>query len=232
MKKELVTSLLVAVSMGVGVLGTNIYYDNVNSQPKTQIEQDQDKKEIKDAAKENKKENKETKEETAKTDKESKQVIENKGTKETTKTDKESKQVIKNTETKETAKTNTNTSQTTTENKETNKSDSKNKTQQSNNSNEVKNNYNITEYVVCPGCNMEFKKSDLSKKWNGYCLRCYIKYCMPEKTPDDYDEPVGDYWQIDPNNPNRVANTNSGSGNSSGSGDSFRSTLQIQDFVE
>ena len=213
MKKELVTSLLVAVSMGVGVLGTNIYYDNVNSQPKTQIEQDQDKKEIKDAAKENKKENKETKEETAKTDK-------------------ESKQVIKNTETKETAKTNTNTSQTTTENKETNKSDSKNKTQQSNNSNEVKNNYNIPEYVVCPGCNMEFKKSDLSKKWNGYCLRCYIKYCMPEKTPDDYDEPVGDYWQIDPNNPNRVTNTNSGSGNSSGSGDSFRSTLRIQDFVE
>ena len=56
MKKELVTSLLVSVSMGVGVLGTNIYYDNVNSQPKTQIEQDQDKKEIKDAAKENKKE--------------------------------------------------------------------------------------------------------------------------------------------------------------------------------
>ena len=99
MKKELVTSLLVAVSMGVGVLGTNIYYDNVNSQPKTQIEQDQDKKEIKDAAKENKKENKETKEETAKTDKESKQVIENKETKETTKTD-------------------TNTSKTTTENKE------------------------------------------------------------------------------------------------------------------
>ena len=162
MKKELVTSLLVAVSMGVGVLGTNIYYDNVNSQPKTQIEQDQDKKEIKDAAKENKKENKETKEETEKTDK-------------------ESKQVIKNTETKETAKTNTNNSQSKTEVKETNKSDSNNKTQQSNNSNEVKNNYNIPEYVVCPGCNIEFKKSDLSKKWNGYCLRCYIKYCMPEE---------------------------------------------------
>ena len=219
MKKELVTSLLVAVSMGVGVLGTNIYYNNL---PKTQVEQQtadkeiekekdtvEDKKEIKDEAKENK----ETKEETEKTDK-------------------ESKQVIKNTETKETAKTNTNNSQSKTEVKETNKSDSNNKTQQSNNSNEVKNNYNIPEYVVCPGCNMEFKKSDLSKKWNGYCLRCYIKYCMPEKTPDDYDEPVGDYWQIDPNNPNRVTNTNSGSGNSSGSGDSFRSTLQIQDFVE
>ena len=219
MKKELVTSLLVAVSMGVGVLGTNIYYNNL---PKTQVEQQtadkeiekekdtvEDKKEIKDAAKENK----ETKEETEKTDK-------------------ESKQVIKNTETKETAKTNINNSQSKTEVKETNKSDSNNKTQQSNNSNEVKNNYNIPEYVVCPGCNMEFKKSDLSKKWNGYCLRCYIKYCMPEKTPDDYDEPVGDYWQIDPNNPNRVTNTNSGSGNSSGSGDSFRSTLRIQDFVE
>ena len=75
MKKELVTSLLVAVSMGVGVLGTNIYYDNVNSQPKTQIEQDQDKQEIKDVAKENKKENKETTEETAKTDKDLKQKL-------------------------------------------------------------------------------------------------------------------------------------------------------------
>ena len=228
MKKELVTSLLVAVSMGVGVLGTNIYYNNL---PKTQVEQQTADKEI-EKEKDTVEDKKEIKEETEKTDKESKQVTENKGTKETTKTDKESKQVIKNTETKETAKTNTNNSQSKTEVKETNKSDSNNKTQQSNNSNEVKNNYNIPEYVVCPGCNMEFKKSDLSKKWNGYCLRCYIKYCMPEKTPDDYDEPVGDYWQIDPNNPNRVSNTNSGSGNSSGSGDSFRSTLRIQDFVE
>lgn len=209
MKKELVTSLLVAVSMGVGVLGTNIYYNNL---PKTQVEQQTADKEI-EKEKDTVEDKKEIKEETEKTDK-------------------ESKQVIKNTETKETAKTNTNNSQSKTEVKETNKSDSNNKTQQSNNSNEVKNNYNIPEYVVCPGCNMEFKKSDLSKKWNGYCLRCYIKYCMPEKTPDDYDEPVGDYWQIDPNNPNRVTNTNSGSGNSSGSGDSFRSTLQIQDFVE
>ena len=66
----------------------------------------------------------------------------------------------------------------------------------------------------------------------GLCNSCWIKACMPEETPDDYDEPVGDYWQIDPNNPNRVTNTNSGSGNSSGSGDSFRSTLRIQDFVE
>lgn len=187
MKKELVTSLLVAVSMGVGVLGTNIYYDNVNSQPKTQIEQDQDKKEIKDAAKENKKENKETKEETAKTDKESKQVIENK-------------------ETKETAKTNINNSQSKTEVKETNKSDSNNKTQQP-----TKSNGNI---IRCNECG---KLMDGEGRY-GLCNSCWIKACMPEETPDDYDEPVGDYWQIDPNNPNRVTNTNSGSGYSSGSG--------------
>ena len=43
MKKELVTSLLVAVSMGVGVLGTNIYYNNL---PKTQVEQQTADKEI------------------------------------------------------------------------------------------------------------------------------------------------------------------------------------------
>ena len=201
MKKELVTSLLVSVSMGVGVLGTNIYYDNVNSQPKTQIEQDQDKKEIKDAAKENKKENKETKEETEKTDK-------------------ESKQVIKNTETKETAKTNINNSQSKTEVKETNKSDSNNKTQQP-----TKSNGNI---IRCNECG---KLMDGEGRY-GLCNSCWIKACMPEETPDNYDEPVGDYWQIDPNNPNRVTNTNSGSGNSSGSGDSFRSTLRIQDFVE
>ena len=201
MKKELVTSLLVAVSMGVGVLGTNIYYDNVNSQPKTQIEQDQDKKEIKDAAKENKKENKETKEETEKTDK-------------------ESKQVIKNTETKETAKTNINNSQSKIEIKEINKSDSNNKTQQP-----TKSNGNI---IRCNECG---KLMDGEGRY-GLCNSCWIKACMPEETPDDYDEPVGDYWQIDPNNPNRVTNTDPGSGNSSGSGDSFRSTLQIQDFVE
>ena len=181
MKKELVTSLLVAVSMGVGVLGTNIYYDNVNSQPKTQIEQDQDKKEIKDAAKENKKENKETKEETAKTDKESKQVIENKGTKETT-------------------KTNTNNSQSKTEVKETNKSDSNNKTQQP-----TKSNGNT---IRCNECG---KLMDGEGRY-GLCNSCWIKACMPEETPDDYDEPVGDYWQIDPNNPNRVTNTDPGSG--------------------
>ena len=200
MKKELVTSLLVAVSMGVGVLGTNIYYDNVNSQPKTQIEQDQDKKEIKDAAKENKKE-KEVKEETEKTDKESKQVIEN-------------------TETKETAKTNINNSQSKIEIKEINKSDSNNKTQQP-----TKSNGNI---IRCNECG---KLMDGEGRY-GLCNSCWIKACMPEETPDDYDEPVGDYWQIDPNNPNRVTNTDPGSGNSSGSGDSFRSTLRIQDFVE
>ena len=191
MKKELVTSLLVAVSMGVGVLGTNIYYDNVNSQPKTQIEQDQDKKEIKDAAKENKKE-KEVKEETEKTDKESKQVIENKETKETTKTD-------------------TNTSKTTTENKES---------------------------FICPYCG---KKMEEVYPDNYYCTNPYCSNCINNEDRKNYEstdegaydeEPVGDYWQIDPNNPNRVTNTNSGSGNSSGSGDSFRSTLQIQDFVE
>ena len=192
MKKELVTSLLVAVSMGVGVLGTNIYYDNVNSQPKTQIEQDQDKKEIKDAAKENKKENKETKEETAKTDKESKQVIENK-------------------ETKETAKTNINNSQSKTEIKET---------------------------FTCPYCGKKMEEVYLD---NYYCTNPYCSNCINNEDRKNYEstdegaydeEPVGDYWQIDPNNPNRVTNTNSGSGNSSGSGDSFRSTLQIQDFVE
>ena len=192
MKKELVTSLLVAVSMGVGVLGTNIYYDNVNSQPKTQIEQDQDKKEIKDAAKEKEKENKETKEETEKTDKESKQVTENKGTKETTRTD-------------------TNTSQTTTENKES---------------------------FTCPYCG---KKMEEVYPDNYYCTNPYCSNCINNEDRKNYEstdegaydeEPVGDYWQIDPNNPNRVTNTNSGSGNSSGSGDSFRSTLQIQDFVE
>lgn len=191
MKKELVTSLLVAVSMGVGVLGTNIYYDNVNSQPKTQIEQDQDKKEKEDAAKENKKE-KEVKEETAKTDKESKQVTENKGTKETTRTD-------------------TNTSQTTTENKES---------------------------FTCPYCG---KKMEEVYPDNYYCTNPYCSNCINNEDRKNYEstvegaydkEPVGDYWQIDPNNPNRVTNTNSGSGNSSGSGDSFRSTLQIQDFVE
>nr|WP_302967134.1 hypothetical protein [uncultured Romboutsia sp.] len=159
MKKGLAISLLVAISLGIGVLGTNIYYNNLL---KTQIKQ------LSTTNKEEKLEDtvEDKKETTTNKDKNS---------------DKESKQVIKNTETKETAKTNTNTSQTTTENKETNKSDSKNKTQQSNNSNEVKNNYNIPEYVVCPGCNMEFKKSDLSKKWNGYCLRCYTKYCKQEE---------------------------------------------------
>ena len=208
MKKELVTSLLVAVSMGVGVLGTNIYYDNVNSQPKTQIEQDQDKKEIKDAAKENKKE------------KEEKEVKEETTTNKDKNSDKESKQVIKNTETKETAKTNTNNSQSKTEVKETNKSDSNNKTQQP-----TKSNGNI---IRCNECG---KLMDGEGRY-GLCNSCWIKACMPEETPDDYDEPVGDYWQIDPNNPNRVTNTDPGSGNSSGSGDSFRSTLRIQDFVE
>ena len=38
MKKELVTSLLVAVSMGVGALGTNIYYNNL---PKNTIQVDE-----------------------------------------------------------------------------------------------------------------------------------------------------------------------------------------------
>ena len=187
MKKELVTSLLVAVSMGVGVLGTNIYYNNL---PKTQVEQQtadkeiekekdtvEDKKEIKDAAKENK----ETKEETEKTDK-------------------ESKQVIKNTETKETAKTNINNSQSKTEVKETNKSDSNNKTQQP-----TKSNGNI---IRCNECG---KLMDGEGRY-GLCNSCWIKACMPEETPDDYDEPVGDYWQIDPNNPNRVTNTDPGSG--------------------
>ena len=206
MKKELVTSLLVAVSMGVGVLGTNIYYDNVNSQPKTQIEQDQDKQEIKDAAKEKEKEEKEVKEETT--------------TNKDKNSDKESKQVIKNTETKETAKTNINNSQSKTEVKETNKSDSNNKTQQP-----TKSNGNI---IRCNECG---KLMDGEGRY-GLCNSCWIKACMPEETPDDYDEPVGDYWQIDPNNPNRVTNTDPGSGNSSGSGDSFRSTLRIQDFVE
>ena len=208
MKKELVTSLLVAVSMGVGVLGTNIYYDNVNSQPKTQIEQDQDKKEIKDAAKETKKE------------KEEKEVKEETTTNKDKNSDKESKQVIKNTEAKETAKTNINNSQSKIEIKEINKSDSNNKTQQP-----TKSNGNI---IRCNECG---KLMDGEGRY-GLCNSCWIKACMPEETPDDYDEPVGDYWQIDPNNPNRVTNTNSGSGNSSGSGDSFRSTLRIQDFVE
>ena len=207
MKKELVTSLLVAVSMGVGVLGTNIYYDNVNSQPKTQIEQDQDKKEIKDAEKEKEvKEVKEVKEETT--------------TNKDKNSDKESKQVIKNTETKETAKTNINNSQSKIEIKEINKSDSNNKTQQP-----TKSNGNI---IRCNECG---KLMDGEGRY-GLCNSCWIKACMPEETPDDYDEPVGDYWQIDPNNPNRVTNTDPGSGNSSGSGDSFRSTLRIQDFVE
>ena len=208
MKKELVTSLLVAVSMGVGVLGTNIYYDNVNSQPKTQIEQDQDKKEIKDAAKETKKE------------KEVKEVKEETTTNKDKNSDKESKQVIKNTETKETAKTNINNSQSKIEIKEINKSDSNNKTQQP-----TKSNGNI---IRCNECG---KLMDGEGRY-GLCNSCWIKACMPEETPDDYDEPVGDYWQIDPNNPNRVTNTDPGSGNSSGSGDSFRSTLRIQDFVE
>ena len=207
MKKELVTSLLVAVSMGVGVLGTNIYYDNVNSQPKTQIEQDQDKKEIKDAEKEKEvKEVKEVKEETT--------------TNKDKNSDKESKQVIKNTETKETAKTNINNSQSKIEIKGINKSDSNNKTQQP-----TKSNGNI---IRCNECG---KLMDGEGRY-GLCNSCWIKACMPEETPDDYDEPVGDYWQIDPNNPNRVTNTDPGSGNSSGSGDSFRSTLRIQDFVE
>ena len=199
MKKELVTSLLVAVSMGVGVLGTNIYYDNVNSQPKTQIEQDQDKKEIKDAAKETKKE------------KEEKEVKEETTTNKDKNSDKESKQVIKNTETKETAKTNINNSQSKTENKES---------------------------FTCPYCG---KKMEEVYPDNYYCTNPYCSNCINNEDRKNYEstdegaydeEPVGDYWQIDPNNPNRVANTNSGSGNSSGSGDSFRSTLQIQDFVE
>ena len=187
MKKELVTSLLVAVSMGVGVLGTNIYYDNVNSQPKTQIEQDQDKKEIKDAEKEKEvKEVKEVKEETT--------------TNKDKNSDKESKQVIKNTETKETAKTNINNSQSKIEIKEINKSDSNNKTQQP-----TKSNGNI---IRCNECG---KLMDGEGRY-GLCNSCWIKACMPEETPDDYDEPVGDYWQIDPNKPNRVTNTDPGSG--------------------
>ena len=196
MKKELVTSLLVAVSMGVGVLGTNIYYNNL---PKTQVEQQTADKEI-EKEKDTVEDKKEIKEETEKTDKESKQVTENKGTKETTKTDKESKQVIKNTETKETAKTNTNNSQSKTEVKETNKSDSNNKTQQP-----TKSNGNI---IRCNECG---KLMDGEGRY-GLCNSCWIKACMPEETPDDYDEPVGDYWQIDPNNPNRVTNTDPGSG--------------------
>ena len=199
MKKELVTSLLVAVSMGIGVLGTNIYYDNVNSQPKTQIEQDQDKKEIKDAAKETKKE------------KEEKEVKEETTTNKDKNSDKESKQVIKNTETKETAKTNINNSQSKTENKES---------------------------FTCPYCG---KKMEEVYPDNYYCTNPYCSNCINNEDRKNYEstdegaydkEPVGDYWQIDPNNPNRVTNTNSGSGNSSGSGDSFRSTLRIQDFVE
>ena len=192
MKKELVTSLLVAVSMGVGVLGTNIYYNNL---PKTQVEQQTADKEI-EKEKDTVEDKKEIKEETEKTDK-------------------ESKQVIKNTETKETAKTNTNNSQSKTEVKETNKSDSNNKTQQP-----TKSNGNI---IRCNECG---KLMDGEGRY-GLCNSCWIKACMPEETPDDYDEPVGDYWQIDPNNPNRVTNTDPGSGNSSGSGDSFRSTLRI-----
>ena len=199
MKKELVTSLLVAVSMGVGVLGTNIYYDNVNSQPKTQIEQDQDKKEIKDGAKETKKE------------KEEKEVKEETTTNKDKNSDKESKQVIKNTETKETAKTNINNSQSKTENKES---------------------------FTCPYCG---KKMEEVYPDNYYCTNPYCSNCINNEDRKNYestdegaydDEPVGDYWQIDPNNPNRVTNTDPGSGNSSGSGDSFRSTLRIQDFVE
>ena len=207
MKKELVTSLLVAVSMGVGVLGTNIYYNNL---PKTQVEQQTADKEI-EKEKDTVEDKKEIKEETEKTDKESKQVTENKGTKETTKTDKESKQVIKNTETKETAKTNINNSQSKTENKES---------------------------FTCPYCG---KKMEEVYPDNYYCTNPYCSNCINNEDRKNYEstdegaydeEPVGDYWQIDPNNPNRVTNTNSGSGNSSGSGDSFRSTLQIQDFVE
>ena len=198
MKKGLMICLLVISSLGVGVLGTNIYYNNL---PKTQVEQQtadkeiekekdtvEDKKEIKDAAKENK----ETKEETEKTDK-------------------ESKQVIKNTETKETAKTNINNSQSKTENKES---------------------------FTCPYCG---KKMEEVYPDNYYCTNPYCSNCINNEDRKNYEstdegaydeEPVGDYWQIDPNNPNSVANTNSVSGNSSGSGDSFRSTLQIQDFVE
>ena len=199
MKKELVTSLLVAVSMGVGVLGTNIYYDNVNSQPKTQIEQDQDKKEIKDAAKETKKE------------KEEKEVKEETTTNKDKNSDKESKQVIKNTETKETAKTNINNSQSKIE---------------------------IKESFTCPYCG---KKMEEVYPDNYYCTNPYCSNCINNEDRKNYEstdegaydeEPVGDYWQIDPNNPNRVTNTDPGSGNSSGSGDSFRSTLRIQDFVE
>ena len=194
MKKELVTSLLVAVSMGVGVLGTNIYYDNVNSQPKTQIEQDQDKKEIKDAAKETKKE------------KEEKEVKEETTTNKDKHSDKESKPVIKNTETKETAKTNINNSQSKTENKES---------------------------FTCPYCG---KKMEEVYPDNYYCTNPYCSNCINNEDRKNYEstdeEPVGDYWQIDPNNPNTVTNTDPGSGNSSGSGDSFRSTLRIQDFVE
>ena len=179
MKKELVTSLLVAVSMGVGVLGTNIYYDNVNSQPKTQIEQDQDKKEIKDAAKETKKE------------KEEKEVKEETTTNKDKNSDKESKQVIKNTETKETAKTNINNSQSKTENKES---------------------------FTCPYCG---KKMEEVYPDNYYCTNPYCSNCINNEDRKNYEstdegaydeEPVGDYWQIDPNNPNRVTNTDPGSG--------------------
>ena len=152
--------------------------------------------------------------------KEVKEVKEETTTNKDKNSDKESKQVIKNTETKETAKTNTNNSQSKTEVKETNKSDSNNKTQQP-----TKSNGNI---IRCNECG---KLMDGEGRY-GLCNSCWIKACMPEETPDDYDEPVGDYWQIDPNNPNRVTNTDPGSGNSSGSGDSFRSTLRIQDFVE
>ena len=41
MKKELVTSLLVAVSMGVGALGTNIYYNTIR---KTKVDKQTEEK--------------------------------------------------------------------------------------------------------------------------------------------------------------------------------------------
>lgn len=197
MKKGLIVSLLMAGSMTIGVLGTSMYYDNVNSQPKTQIEQSQkrDKEEIKDAADGNKEEA-EVKEETEKIDKNS---------------DKESKQVTENKGTKEATKTGTNTSKTITKNKES---------------------------FTCPYCG---KKMEEVYPDNYYCTNPYCSNCINNEDRKNYEstdegaydeEPVGDYWQIDPNNPNRVTNTNSGSGNSSGSGDSFRSTLRIQDFVE
>lgn len=163
MKKGLAMSLLVAISLGIGVLGTNIYYSNLL---KTQIKQlsttNKEKEKLEDTA--------EDKEEAT--------------TNKDTNLDKETQDITENKNVKGTNKSN-----------DTNKT--KQTTKSENNLYEDKPTPNIL--AECPGCGNYI---NIANTRYGYCYNCWLKYGMPTPSEDyEYEEPVGDYWQIDPNNP-------------------------------